>query len=337
MKNFLILFLLFSAYAQASLNAGNAIAIQGVLVDPTPPTSNQCLKYDATSNTYIPSSCSGGGGGGVDTMGTFGSSPNNNAGSISSTTLTLQPADATHPGGVSTGTQTLAGAKTFSSAPALSSLTASTVPYLDGSKIFVSSAVTPTELGYVAGVTSSIQTQLGTKAPSTTPTFATSVSASYATASTAAAFNASKQLISSATTSTELGFVSGVTSAIQTQINAKAPTATPSFTGVVSGIVEEFTGHILAPAAYTYVIDQSAAYAYTINSYIAQTSAGTITCAIQIGGVSVTGISAASLSSSPSTSNASAANSVVIGNRVTMVCSSVSSAADLSFTLKVTR
>lgn len=38
--------------------------------------------------------------------------------------------------------------------------TASTVPYLDANKEIVSSAVTPTELGYVSGVTSSIQAQI---------------------------------------------------------------------------------------------------------------------------------------------------------------------------------
>lgn len=42
----------------------------------------------------------------------------------------------------------------------LTPLTATTVPYLDSNKRFVSSSVTPTELGYVHGVTSSIQTQI---------------------------------------------------------------------------------------------------------------------------------------------------------------------------------
>jgi hypothetical protein len=42
-------------------------------------------------------------------------------------------------------------------------LTASTVPYIDAGKDLVSSAVTPTELGYVSGVTSAIQTQLNAK------------------------------------------------------------------------------------------------------------------------------------------------------------------------------
>ena len=41
--------------------------------------------------------------------------------------------------------------------------TASTVPYLDASKNLISSSVTPTELGYLSGVTSAIQTQLNTK------------------------------------------------------------------------------------------------------------------------------------------------------------------------------
>lgn len=41
--------------------------------------------------------------------------------------------------------------------------TASTVQYLDSNKRFTSSSVTPTELGYLSGVTSALQTQLGTK------------------------------------------------------------------------------------------------------------------------------------------------------------------------------
>jgi len=39
-------------------------------------------------------------------------------------------------------------------------LTASTVPYLDASKNLVSSSITPTELGYLTGATSSIQSQI---------------------------------------------------------------------------------------------------------------------------------------------------------------------------------
>jgi len=56
------------------------------------------------------------GAGAVTSMAAFGSTPNANGGSIASNALTLQPADATNPGGVSTGAQTFAGAKTFSGA-----------------------------------------------------------------------------------------------------------------------------------------------------------------------------------------------------------------------------
>ena len=45
------------------------------------------------------------------------------------------------------------------------STTASTVPYIDANKDLVSSAITPTELGYLSGVTSNIQTQLDGKEP----------------------------------------------------------------------------------------------------------------------------------------------------------------------------
>lgn len=67
----------------------------------------------------------------------------------------------------------------------------------------------------------------------------------------AAAITASRALVSDAngipthatTTATEIGYVNGVTSAIQTQMNAKAPTASPTFTGTVtlpvtSGVVK---------------------------------------------------------------------------------------------------
>jgi len=46
--------------------------------------------------------------------------------------------------------------------------TATTVPYIDASKNLISSAVTPTELDYLSGVTSAIQTQLDAKEPTIT-------------------------------------------------------------------------------------------------------------------------------------------------------------------------
>lgn len=76
------------------------------------------------------------------TLTAIGSSPNSSAASISGQVLTLQPADATNPGIITTGTQTIAGVKTFSSAPNLSSLTASQAVVTDGSKNLTSLAYT---------------------------------------------------------------------------------------------------------------------------------------------------------------------------------------------------
>lgn len=58
----------------------------------------------------------GGGGSGVTTVGTFSGSSIANGASISGSTITFGPADGTNPGMVTTGTQTIAGVKTFSSA-----------------------------------------------------------------------------------------------------------------------------------------------------------------------------------------------------------------------------
>ena len=52
----------------------------------------------------------------LTTLAAVGSSPSANGASISGNTLTLQPADGSHPGVVTSGTQTLGGAKTFSGA-----------------------------------------------------------------------------------------------------------------------------------------------------------------------------------------------------------------------------
>lgn len=68
------------------------------------------------------------------TLTAVGATPNANGASLSGQALTLQPADGTNPGVVTTGAQTIAGVKTFSSAPNLSSLTASQALVLDGSK-----------------------------------------------------------------------------------------------------------------------------------------------------------------------------------------------------------
>ena len=89
--------------------------------------------------------------------------------------------------------------------------------------------VSSTEIGYVNGVTSGIQTQLDAKS-GTAHNHLLAVGATDVTA-TAAEVN---KLAGLATTAVELGYVTGVTSAIQTQLNAKSPSAGPTFTGTVT-------------------------------------------------------------------------------------------------------
>jgi hypothetical protein len=103
-------------------------------------------------------------------------------------------------------------------------LTASRAVVSDGSGKVAVSAVTDTELGHVAGVTSGIQTQLNAKQATITGG-ATTITGSNLTANRALISDGSGKVAVSATTSTQLGFVNGVTSAIQTQLNGKSPLA----------------------------------------------------------------------------------------------------------------
>jgi len=101
-----------------------------------------------------------------------------------------------------------------------------------------------TEIGYLDGVTSSIQTQLDGKLSSATAgtTYQTVVSGvssteiGYLDGVTSAIQTQldNKQIIVAGVSTTEIGYLDGVTSAIQTQIDAKAPLASPTFTGTVT-------------------------------------------------------------------------------------------------------
>jgi len=81
-------------------------------------------------------------------------------------------------------------------------------------------SVSNTEFGYLDGVTSAIQTQIDSKQATITGAASTIVSADL-TADRALVSNGSGKVAVSSVTSTELGYVSGVTSAIQTQLGTK--------------------------------------------------------------------------------------------------------------------
>ena len=101
-------------------------------------------------------------------------------------------------------------------------LTASRALASDGSGKIVVSDVTATELGYLDGVTSAIQTQFTVAETRRTNNIAGAISSvltSDLTASRAVVSGSGGKIEVSAVTSTEIGHLDGVTSAIQTQIN----------------------------------------------------------------------------------------------------------------------
>ena len=105
--------------------------------------------------------------------------------------------------------------------------TASTPDLTAGSWKVGGTAVTASaaELNYTDGVTSNIQTQLNSKQPTITGA-ATTIDDADLTVSRAIVSNSSGKVAVSAATDAEVGYLSGVTSAIQTQINGKAANTT---------------------------------------------------------------------------------------------------------------
>ena len=119
--------------------------------------------------------------------------------------------------------------------------------------------VSDVEIGYLDGVTSSIQTQMDAKAPLASPTFTGTVTLPSGTVTStmildgtianadinaSAAIDWTKLGISSTVSSTEIGYVDGVTSAIQTQLDAKSPLASPTFTGTVNAAALILSGDL---------------------------------------------------------------------------------------------
>lgn len=109
------------------------------------------------------------------------------------------------------------------------------------------SAVTSTELGYLDGVTSNVQTQLNAKQASISGG-ASTITSSNLTTNRALVSNASGKVAVSAVTSTELGYLDGVTSNVQTQLNAKQSlvkkatiTLSTSWTGSASPYTQTVT------------------------------------------------------------------------------------------------
>ena len=145
--------------------------------------------------------------------------------SIGGTSITSTAAELNYIDGVTSNVQTQLDAKqaTISGAASTitsSNLTASRALTSNGSGKVEVSAVTSTELGYLDGVTSNVQTQLDAK-QATISGAASTITSSNLTASRALTSNGSGKVEVSAVTSTELGYLDGVTSAVQTQLDSK--------------------------------------------------------------------------------------------------------------------
>lgn len=110
-------------------------------------------------------------------------------------------------------------------------LTASRAMVTDSSKRMRTSVVTDTELSYIQGLASNLQTQLNT-INSLISTLNTSVYSM--TPNRAAISDANGDLSTSSVTTTELGYVSGVTSNIQTQLNSLSSSGWTETAGVFS-------------------------------------------------------------------------------------------------------
>lgn len=88
---------------------GTGVNNAGLTINLGSPTTGYVLTSDVSGNaTWQPVPAAGG-----LTLGAFGSVPNADGLTLTGNVLNMQPADGTHPGGVSTTSQTFAGAKNF--------------------------------------------------------------------------------------------------------------------------------------------------------------------------------------------------------------------------------
>ncbi len=121
---------------------------------------------------------------------------------------------------------------------------------IDATKL-ADGTISNTELQYLNGVSSAIQTQLDAKQATITGS-ATTIDTESLTANRAVISNGSQKIAVSDVTSTELGYLDGVSSAIQTQIDTKATTS------YVNDAVAGLRTRIVVEAATTANIDLSA-------------------------------------------------------------------------------
>jgi hypothetical protein len=176
------------------------------------------------------------------------------------------------------------------------SLTANRAVISNGSQKIAVSDVTDTELGYLDGVTSAVQTQIDSKQATITGG-ASTIASSDLTVSRALQSNGSGKVEVSDVTTTELGYLDGVTSAIQTQLDAKQ-TSDAQLTDIAG----------LTPTDSNFIVGDGSNFVTETGS-TARTSLGLGSIATQaannvsISGGAVTGLGSPSASSDAATKN----------------------------------
>lgn len=147
-----------------------------------------------------------------------------------------------------------------------------------------------------------------------------------ATASRALVSDGSGFITPATTTATEIGYVNGVTSAIQTQLNGKAAVSQ----------VDDWSLFVETVADKDYKIKLKIPFACTINEVTTISTSGTCTLTGSINGTPLGG-SANSVSSSETTQSHGSANTMSIGDDLTLTASSNSSCLNMTVSVKYTR
>jgi Major tropism determinant N-terminal domain len=127
------------------------------------------------------------------------------------------------------------------------------------------------------------------------------------------------------TTNTEIGYLHGVTSAIQTQLDAKAPLANPTFTGTVTLPANTVTSTMIADSTIVNA-DISASAAIAVSKLAASTISG-VTLGSNLNALTIgTGLTGASY-------NGSAANTIAIDTSVVATLTGTQALTNKTITL----
>jgi hypothetical protein len=111
----------------------------------------------------------------------------------------------------------------------------------------------------------------------------------------------------------------------------------PLYEVSLAGVVDALRGNIETVDVKNYVVDEAAAYDYTIENITTRLSSGGCYGGFYINGTSVQGMDPFYISSTQLVATASGANTVSAGDRVTFSIPRNEAALDLAFTVKITR